>query len=116
MVAFFVVVVPGHRRGLVSLPGHSAADSGTGFAVTMPYCPLCVLVDRGGPGGAPPADAPVNCALCFLKTNLDTPPALDLPPVFAERLDYLLFAPRRVAAVTCATQYRLCGRAPPSAA
>lgn len=111
VVAFFVVIVPGHRRGVIELPGHQT-DSDS--AVYAGFCPLCVMIPVGNSGDPPPADAPVNCAICFLKANLDTPPQVVLPPVFFEQMDYLLNSPVSVTVISVAPQFWIRGRAPPT--
>ncbi|MEM9881662.1 MAG: hypothetical protein AAF800_01945 [Planctomycetota bacterium] len=112
VVAFFVVIVPGHRRGIVQLPSNAPIGA---TEVSRAYCPLCALLPSGSSQDRPPADAPGSCAICFLKANVDTPPPLVLPPSFDDRLDYLLLSPHRLAAVDLAPQHRLRGRAPPAA-
>lgn len=65
------VLVPGHQRGCISVPG----------AQVIGACPLC-------DASAPPADSkshgPVDrsgtCAICFFAAHLTVPPRIDLTP------------------------------------
>lgn len=113
-VAFFVVVVPGHRGAMIPL-GHDGAAAGEGGA----YCPMCTVTggaeradDHGSPS-APPVDAPVNCLLCFLKATVDSPPPVVLPPVFFYEIDFCLYTPRVIEAVSCTSQRSISVRGPP---
>ena len=90
------------------LPG--AAESSSTAAA---YCPLCVT--KTGKGPRPPADAPVSCAVCHLKSNLETPPALSLPPHFFDVLAYALPSADAYVAVPAMAAIEHAGRAPPSA-
>ena len=84
VAVFFCLVVPLHHRGLVSLPGAVSDDE-----ASKPYCPLCTLWDDSD-GSAPPADAPISCAICHLKSNLELPPGWTPPPTLVADLDFLL--------------------------
>jgi hypothetical protein len=75
--AWLNVIVPGHTRGAVQLPGATAR---------------CCCCDGGGTsdGGAPKRGTPVtpqqrtsNCAICFFCAHLSLPPAfvIDLSPL-----------------------------------
>src|SRR5437016_2250439 len=82
------VIVPGHRRGMVALPGE---------------CATCQIVSRAPEicckgtgshqshrkptGGGDPA---ARCAICFFAARLTSPPAVTTAPLLlisAERLD-----------------------------
>ena len=76
--AWFAVVLPGHQRGVVKLPG---ADASPGYT-SGPQCALCEWTG-GEPGAnddAPPSrrPAPSHCALCQLIAVLDAPPITNL--------------------------------------
>ena len=108
---FFALVVPLHHRGLVALPG---ADSVEG-AADAPYCPLCSVWDEERRTPAP-ADAPVGCAICHLKSNLELPAEWTPPPDLVADLEFLL--PPTSAfkiPVALAAPDRLRGRGPPTA-
>lgn len=114
VVGFFVVFVPAHRRGVVRLPGHDATLAAADQP-GRPYCPLCVMVPSGvSEQDRPPADAPVNCAVCFLKANLDLPPVVLLAPRFVAEIDYLLGRFEAVESPLLVQQYTQHGRAPPA--
>lgn len=117
---FFVVVVPGHRRGVVQLPGHGdAGGAGGAYDAAMKesaagaYCPLCVLVPSGADVPRPPIDAPVSCAICFLKANLDAPPSAVTPPEFVAAVVYVLTDVRAVSVPRWVPRWACRGRAPP---
>ncbi|MBB6431638.1 hypothetical protein [Algisphaera agarilytica] len=113
VVGFFVVFMPAHRRGIVALPNAplaQMADPADSSKSDKPFCPLCTI-SQDTPA---PADAPVSCAICHLKANLDTPPTLIVPPVFVDELDYALFELRELELVSAASQHRILGRAPPT--
>ena len=115
VVGFFVVFMPAHRRGIVQLPGAEHVVLGEGESA-RPYCPLCVMVTGGmSEEDRPPADAPVNCAVCFLKAGLDLPPAVIEAPRFVAELDYLTGRLDVGRWFPLATQERLRGRGPPPA-
>jgi hypothetical protein len=67
------VVIPGHQRGVVQLPGAASA------------CPCCCCADaHGGNSDSKSLPAkPGQCALCFFAAHLSTPPVLNisLPPL-----------------------------------
>ncbi|MEM1027492.1 MAG: hypothetical protein AAGJ38_05360 [Planctomycetota bacterium] len=119
VVAFFVVFVPAHRRGMVALPTGQATlataqDTSDLAASPKPYCPLCTLRPSASSDGSTPADAPTGCAICHLKANLHTPPAVILPPVFVDELDFALYESRGVEVDSASPQHRILGRAPPN--
>jgi hypothetical protein len=71
------VIVPGHQRGIVQLPGSHSS------------CPDCCCNCRNGPAesnhpknGNAPAPKPAGCAICFFAAHLSIPPVVDftLPP------------------------------------
>jgi hypothetical protein len=61
------VIVPGHRRGIVQLPG---------------ACPLCAAspVHSSSSHTDSPASSPATCAICSFAAHLSTPPPIDLAP------------------------------------
>jgi hypothetical protein len=68
------VLVPGHQRGCVALPGAQAVAA----------CPLC---DSATPAAHSKSHTPVDrsgtCAICFFAAHLSVPPTIDLslPPL-----------------------------------
>ena len=76
--AWFAVVLPGHQRGVVRLPGSDASRSYTSGS----QCALCQWTgggtsrdEDGSPSRRP---APSHCALCQLIAVLDAPPITNL--------------------------------------
>ena len=63
------VLVPGHRRGVVPLPGER--------------CVACEPANRRCPadrGPSKPVDPAAHCAICYFAARLSPPPAVDLAP------------------------------------
>jgi len=115
VAGFTGVFMPAHRRGIVQLPGHNATVAIDGQPAVA-FCPLCMSVPRDtATEDRPPADAPVNCAVCLLKVGLDLPPAVILAPAFVAEIDYLIARFDTVEAPLVATQSPIRGRAPPVA-
>lgn len=114
VVGFFVVFVPAHRRGIVTLAACQtvSVDGEAQAPAKKPYCPLCTTWTSAG-GDSAPADAPVNCAICHLKANLDLPPAIILAPAFVAELEFLIQHYDAVESPLLAPQRSLHGRAPP---
>lgn len=115
VVGFLVVIVPGHRRGVVQLPGHDAVVT-TAKGVVTPFCPLCTLMPAGGNSkDRPPTDSPINCAICFLKVGLDLPPTVIAAPQFIDDIEFLMGRINIVEPPHILSQVTLHGRAPPVA-
>jgi len=72
------VIVPGHTRGIVQLPGSNHCS-------TVNSCPLCANEHPAGSKDAP-ANRSSNCAICFFAAHLNVPPTIDLS---LTRLDFL---------------------------
>ncbi|HET6247146.1 MAG TPA: hypothetical protein VFE47_05545 [Tepidisphaeraceae bacterium] len=68
------IVVPGHRRGIVSLPGSECCECQTGApAPAHDRCAKCPKVpDRT------PTDPARHCAICFFSARLSPAVAVDL--------------------------------------
>ncbi|MEO1237640.1 MAG: hypothetical protein AAFX76_12705 [Planctomycetota bacterium] len=114
VLLFFVVIMPGHRRGVIAMTSHgteSAAVSQESAEGAKAFCPLC---SWGSSGESTPADSPANCAICFLKAGLTTPPPVVTPPAFVAELDYLLLVFSEADAAVLAVPQRIRGRAPPA--
>jgi len=120
LALWFGVIVPGHKRGLVLLPG------GTPPPATRPQagetCPLAQM--KGGTGtccptsNAPAVPSPTgpasHCAVCYLTGVLDVPPAPDLTPKPLELLQILPW-PKPITVASASTTHIYLGRAPPTA-
>lgn len=87
-VGWFGFFMPGHQRGIVTLPTpqtKTAQIKSTESTVGKPRCPLCVQrettpgykEDNAAPN-APESDLPGSpggsCAICHIKMGLDLPP------------------------------------------
>ena len=77
------VIIPGHRRGCVTMPCCSCSE-----ASGAPACPLCAAAGKGSKHSPTPADRQ-NCALCFFAAHLSIPPTLDLSAPKLRFLNYV---------------------------
>jgi hypothetical protein len=78
------VIVPGHRRGIVQMPGAVSDPSGQNTSNSSTggeTCPFCVGSPTQKTPGNPNAPAPAaNCAICFFAAHLSVPPVIDFAP------------------------------------
>ncbi|NBC11252.1 MAG: hypothetical protein GVY24_05875 [Planctomycetes bacterium] len=97
VLAWFGIVLPGHQRGAVRLPGQSSDTTEAETTAAAPGgkpCPLCVREPGGGEGDDSPA-VPIRggcCAICQFMATLSTPPIFVFDPPDSYLLD-LLAAP-----------------------
>lgn len=117
LALWFGVIVPGHKRGLVLLPGGEPPVQVK--SVSGETCPLAGMMGTTGsccPTSSPPsspAPLPVShCAVCYLAGVLDVPPAPDLAPKPLELLEVLAW-PAPVAVASSPMLQTYLGRAPP---
>lgn len=97
VLAWFGVILPGHQRGVVRLPGLAGeataeTSDSTANRGTQP-CPLCVSEPSTGDDDS--RSVPVRggcCALCQFMATLSTPPVFAFDPPDMDLLD-LLAAP-----------------------
>jgi len=123
LALWFGVIVPGHKRGLVLLPGapgNAAAASNSSDEALEP-CPLAEIMALDGsccPSSKPSdPDTPMpvtHCAICYLTGVLDVPPAPDFAPRPLELVQVLPW-PEPVAQDTIGSTRTYLGRAPPTA-
>ncbi len=119
LALWFGVIVPGHKRGLVLLPGGqppAKTQSSTGEP-----CPLAQIMALSGsccpgsksPSNTPGPDVPVShCAVCYLTGVLDVPPLPDFAPKPLELVQALPWpSPDEVDSIRALQTYL--GRAPP---
>lgn len=105
---FLNVFIPGHKRGMVQLPGPQAV---------MPCC-CCGMADDAGSKNTPTdkekENRAENCAICAFAARLTIPPTIDLtlPPL--ARLGVIEDASPRLIEIP-AFPLRYHGRAPPVA-
>jgi len=124
LALWFGVIVPGHKRGLVLLPGGpggndtAPVNTQTGepcplakyMATTGTCCPSSQPADSSNPDS--PALPVTHCAICYLTGVLDVPPAPDLAPQPLE-LVQLRAWPTPLVILSDATVHTHPGRAPP---
>lgn len=122
---WLLLVMPGHKRGIVTLPG-AGAEQVKAQACCDPQAPTCCepaapdpAADCCGSGsdGRPPkpVDPAKHCAICFLKAHLTDPPPLVLYTPYLGALDELEFLVEHTLAQPKAAPERSRGRAPPLA-
>lgn len=108
--AWLNAVVPGHRRGIVSLPGD---DSPTCHSEGSGCCPE-MADEAPARSKSPPSKDPVShCAICHFAAALFAAPPVDLSPPaheYLEPVDSVLM--QRAKAVAFRSPYY--GRAPPA--
>ncbi len=126
LALWFGVIVPGHKRGLVLLPGGSGGTGGGPSAVTQSQpgkpCPLAKMMSASGkccpssrtPASPSPGGPVTHCAVCYLTGVLDVPAAPDLAPKPLELLQTLPW-PKPIAVASAPTTQFYLGRAPPTA-
>ncbi|WP_145076728.1 hypothetical protein [Poriferisphaera corsica] len=125
-VLWFAVVVPGHQRGAIALPGERAArgdEFGAGGGIfgdglfSGSGCPLCVVDENGKTEGEEePYKAPTErCAICYITGVLDVPLVIDLTPPPLWEVDYLPLEDRESVIYISAVFSPISGRAPPLA-
>ena len=118
---WLIFVMPGHKRGIVKVPGAEAAVAGDASCCKPE--PSCCQ-----PSGA--ADGPIDsqqpdddrrrpdpakhCAICFLKAHLTDPPPVTLYTPYLGELDELAFHVESSIAQGQGAPERLRGRAPPA--
>lgn len=122
---WLVVVMPGHTRGVVKLPGAALAEAAS-CCEPAPAEASCCAAERATTccgdvsGGAPkPGDAPIDdpakhCAICFLKATLTEPPPVTCCTPFLGELDELAYCVESSIADAVAAPAQLRGRAPPA--
>jgi hypothetical protein len=103
------VIVPGHHRGAVPLPGEECAACQTQVADCCPE-----HSGHRAPPAKPRGDPAQHCAICYFSARLCPPPAIDFSPPPLRLIAQLPFpAPHiRDAAPFIPSYY---GRAPPQA-
>jgi len=118
LALWFGVIVPGHKRGLVLLPGGNEASPVTTQAGEP--CPLAKYMASNGtccPSSQPtdssdPQTPVTHCAICYLAGVLDVPAVPDLAPKPLELVQVLAW-PKPETVVSTATVDTHPGRAPP---
>ncbi|HEY7120630.1 MAG TPA: DUF2946 family protein [Tepidisphaeraceae bacterium] len=102
-------VVPGHTRGVVTLPGWSSSCESTG----EPGRSCCARDGReAGRGKSPTPAQKAHCAICFFAARICPPPVIDLTP---SPLELLCTHPpvAHETAVSPGVRLTYFGRAPP---
>jgi hypothetical protein len=74
---WFNMIVPGHRRGIVQLPGARAACCCEQESVTCAHCQGTGSDKQKTPAKRDPA---ANCAICSFAARVSSPPAIDFIP------------------------------------
>lgn len=112
------VVMPGHTRGVVRLPGMDNTQSAAAHCCcdTAGTCDMTDATAESETNDDPPADPAKCCAVCYLTATLNTPPPVTLYTPYLGQLDELAYLSRAAQAPhqrRSPDLYR--GRPPPSA-
>ena len=93
--AWLLVVMPGHTRGIVRMPGSVARAAQSSCCEPAPSCCATETASDGCDGDTPqpPEDPARHCAICFLKAHLTDPPPTNFYTPFLGELDELDYAP-----------------------
>jgi hypothetical protein len=102
---FLNVVVPGHERGCIAIPGARA----------VAVCPMCGDTPPSDSKSQAPVDRSATCAICFFAAHLSIPPQIDLTPPPLRFLE-LHRAQRAGNPVARLVQVPFDGRGPPASA
>jgi len=106
------VIMPGHRRGIVALPGE-ACHAQTAGAVEATHC--CSSSGTDKRPDAPTknsGDPALHCSLCYFAARVTPPPVVDLTPPPLRLLDQT-DPPAAEHRISIATLSTYDGRAPP---
>ncbi|MFK7790537.1 MAG: hypothetical protein AB8C95_13720 [Phycisphaeraceae bacterium] len=113
---WLLMVMPGHKRGIVTLPGaeieQAQAEASSSCCEPKPSC--CDLPTGDCEEPPKPIDPAKHCAICFLKSHMTDPPAVVLYTPYLGELDELayLIESSILDELTSSTLMR--GRAPPA--
>lgn len=104
------VIVPGHQRGAVALPGETCPAC---QADADACCPEMAEPPPVHPSAPAPGDPASHCAICHFAAALFNPPAIDFSPPALELLESIKPAVwERATAIRFDPTYD--GRAPPA--
>lgn len=113
-VGWFGLFIPGHPRGIVTLPTTQAQQAST---VGQPQCPMCVQRDPDAAEDEQTADMPQSpdgsCAVCHIKMGLNLPPAQVAFHLETWLLDELSPLPYLAQHKLAERHFNRLGRAPP---
>jgi hypothetical protein len=73
------VIVPGHRRGEVALPGEACAACQSAQASSDDCCPAGAE-QRRQDSHPPKGDPARHCSICYFAARVTPPPVIDLTP------------------------------------
>lgn len=107
---WLLLVMPGHTRGIVELPG-SVSDQADSCCEPTPSCCDTATADCDPPK---PTDPAKHCAICYLKSHLTDPPPLVLYTPYLGELDELTYLLQTSLSGDLAAPDLVRGRAPPA--
>ncbi|MEX2214014.1 MAG: hypothetical protein WD768_07800 [Phycisphaeraceae bacterium] len=76
LALWFGMILPGHERGVIQLPGYAAApgsDQASDCATQSSCSSCCPTQSSGGKSDSSKNRAPGHCAICYLLGVLDVP-------------------------------------------
>lgn len=109
---WLLLVMPGHKRGIVTLPG-AEVDQVADVSCCEPK-PSCCDAQADDCETPKPIDPAKHCAICFLKSHLTDPPPLVLYTPYLGELDELTYLIESSVLDELASPDRIRGRAPPA--
>ena len=107
---WLLLVMPGHKRGIVTLPG-AEVEQAASCCEPKPSCCNIAADDCEQQG---PIDPAKHCAICFLKSHLTDPPPLVLYMPYLGELDELTYLIEFSILDELAAPTQMRGRAPPA--
>lgn len=105
-------ILPGHTRGLITLPGTPPGGPSCHDAPARPVADCCPSSTPSDPGKRPPVDANrlAHCALCHFAARLAVPPPVDFAPAPRDVICVLTdAAPGRCVSLRFPPPYDACG-------
>lgn len=120
---WLLMVIPGHKRGIVTLPGAAIervasiddASCCEASSCCDPEPTSCCDVSAGDCDSKPrPIDPAKHCAICFLKSHMTDPPAVVFYTPYLGELDELVYLIESSILDELASPKQLRGRAPPA--
>ena len=111
---WLLLVMPGHTRGIVALPGAELAQAQSEDQSCCEPKPSCCDLDADDCEPPKPTDPAKHCAICYLKSHLTDAPPLSLYTPYLGELDELTYLLEDSSLGTLAPPDRVRGRAPPA--
>ena len=109
---WLLLVMPGHKRGIVMLPG-AEVEQAEAESCCEPEPSCCDIASDDGEKPKP-IDPAKHCAICFLKSHLTDPPPVAFYTPYLGELDELAYLIESSILDELSAPAQLRGRAPPA--